>query len=131
MFGRASEGELRAKMVTVRNLKTFAGGAIAASYITADEFAENGITERDAGGTVDVPRMLIGAEVAFVIRQSTHDPREFRVSSRSNSDFDVSAVCAMFGGGGHMRAAGCTINGTSHDVINNITKYIHRQLYAE
>ncbi|MBQ1503321.1 MAG: DHH family phosphoesterase [Clostridia bacterium] len=109
LFGRATEGELRAKMLTVKNLKTFADGAIAASFITAEEFAENGISERDAGGTVDVPRMLIGAEVAFVIRQSTQDPREFRVSSRSNSDFDVSAVCALFGGGGHRRAAGCNV----------------------
>ncbi len=115
LFGRATEGELRAKMVTVRNLKTFAGGAIAASYITADEFAENGISERDAGGTVDVPRMLIGAKVAFVVRQSPHDPREFRVSSRSNSDFDVSAVCALFGGGGHRRAAGCNVYADSPD----------------
>ena len=106
LFGRATEGELRAKMLTVKNLKTFAGGAIAASYITAAEFEENGISERDAGGTVDVPRMLIGAEVAFVVRQMTRDPREFRVSSRSNTDFDVSAVCALFGGGCHRRAAG-------------------------
>ena len=109
LFGQATEAELRAKMLIVKNMKILAGGALAGSYITAAEFEENGISERDAGGTVDVPRSLLGVKAAFVIRQSPRDPREFRISSRSNSDFDVSAVCALFGGGGHRRAAGCNV----------------------
>ena len=43
---------------------------------------------------------------------------------------NVAEVAEMFSGGGHVRAAGCTVSGTSHDVINNITKYIHKQLYG-
>ena len=131
LFGRATEGELRAKMLTVKNLRTFADGAIAASYITAAEFAENGISELDAGGTVDVPRMLIGAKAAFVVRQSMHDPREFRVSSRSNDDFDVSAVCALFGGGGHRRAAGCNVYADSpEDAFDQVASAFEKK-YSE
>ena len=46
--------------------------------------------------------------VAFSVRQP-QDSSFFRVSMRSNCDFDVSAVCAAFGGGGHHRAAGCSL----------------------
>ncbi len=109
LFGQSTAEEFYARMLTVKNMKTFADGALAGSHLTSAELAEYGATEKDAGGTVDVPRSLAGVDVAFVVRQSPCDPREFRVSSRSNSDFDVSAVCALFGGGGHRRAAGCTV----------------------
>jgi phosphoesterase RecJ-like protein len=56
-------------------------------------------------------------------------PLEYKVSLRSNGAVNVSEVAQMFGGGGHVRAAGCTVSGTYHDVINNLTKYIHKQLY--
>ncbi len=35
---------------------------------------------------------------------------------RSASDIDVSAICAKFGGGGHVKAAGCTLEGALSDV---------------
>lgn len=49
---------------------------------------------------------------------------------RSNERVDVSAVASYFGGGGHVRAAGCTMQGSFHDVINNLTLHIERQLDA-
>ena len=41
---------------------------------------------------------------------------------------DVSRIAVYFGGGGHVRAAGVTMQGSSHDVINNITEQIAVQL---
>ena len=52
------------------------------------------------------------------------------MSLRSCKYVDVSKVAAFFGGGGHMRAAGCTINGTFYDVVNNISKQIAIQMKA-
>jgi phosphoesterase RecJ-like protein len=46
--------------------------------------------------------------VSAAIRQPT-EAGVYRVSMRSSCEVDVSAVCASFGGGGHVRAAGCTI----------------------
>ena len=50
------------------------------------------------------------------------------MSLRSNGAVDVAKVAGIFGGGGHQRAAGCSVNGTYHDVINNIMKYVQLQL---
>ena len=61
---------------------------------------------------VDLARRVEGVEVAVAIRQSTAEP-VFRASMRSSVDFDVAAVCATFGGGGHTRAAGATVQGCS------------------
>ena len=49
---------------------------------------------------------------------------EYKVSLRSNGSVDVASVAMKFGGGGHVRAAGCTMNGTYHDNINNLSKGI-------
>ena len=40
-------------------------------------------------------------------------------------------IAAVFGGGGHVCAAGCTMSGSPYDVINNLTLYIEKQLLAE
>ena len=42
-----------------------------------------------------------------------------------------SRILAVFGGGGHVCAAGCTMSGSPYDVINNLTLYIEKQLLAE
>ncbi|MCD8241036.1 MAG: DHHA1 domain-containing protein, partial [Lachnospiraceae bacterium] len=53
---------------------------------------------------------------------------EYKVSLRSGDSVDVSKIAAYFGGGGHARAAGVTMKGTFHDIINNLTLHIERQL---
>ena len=52
----------------------------------------------------------------------------YKVSMRSNQYVDVSRVAAFFGGGGHVRAAGCTMNGSMYDVVNNLSKHIEKQI---
>ena len=73
---------------------------------------------------IDVPRSIGGVEVAFSVRQPEEDGF-FRVSMRSVSDVDVAAICARFGGGGHVRAAGCSIKAESlADAANMIIEKI-------
>ena len=53
--------------------------------------------------------------------------KNIKVSLRSKQYIDVSVIAKHFGGGGHIRAAGVTMTGSAHDVINNITEQIARQ----
>ncbi len=132
LFGQSTLAELNCRMIVTKNLTMLAGGRIAASHLTAREIEEAGATDADAGGAVDVPRSVCGVEAAFTIRQSPSDPREFRVSSRSNSDFDVSAVCASFGGGGHRRAAGCNVYADSpEEAFRAVREAFERAIGAE
>lgn len=80
----------------------------------------------DLDGVIDQLRTTDGVEVAILLTQK--ETVEYKVSMRSNQIVDVSKIATFFGGGGHIRAAGCTIKGSAFDVINNITEHIEKQL---
>lgn len=84
-----------------------------------------GATTSDLDGIIDQLRVTKGTEVAIFIYET--DFREFKVSMRSNGEVNVSKIAVYFGGGGHIKAAGCTMTGTVHDVINNLTPHIEAQ----
>lgn len=83
-------------------------------------------TSSDLDGIIDQLRITQGVEVALFIHES--GVRECKVSMRSNGLVDVRKIAVYFGGGGHTLAAGCTMHGTLHDVINNLTPHIEYQL---
>ena len=53
---------------------------------------------------------------------------EYKISMRSDEKVNVAQVASYFGGGGHVRAAGCTMQGTFHDCGNNLSLHIEKQL---
>ena len=59
------------------------------------------------------------------------DTQRYKVSLRSKNKVDVSKIASFFGGGGHVRAAGCTMEGTVHDIINNISLHVEKALLKE
>ncbi len=85
-----------------------------------------GVNDQDIDGIAEQLRLTKGIECAIFIHEKT--PHEFKVSMRSKEIVDVSTVATKFGGGGHKRAAGCTIFGNAYDVINNIALSIEKQL---
>jgi phosphoesterase RecJ-like protein len=80
----------------------------------------------DLDGIIDQLRVTKGTEVAVFIYEISS--QEFKVSMRSNGEVNVSKIAVYFGGGGHIKAAGCTMMGSVHDVINNLTPHIEAQL---
>ena len=85
-----------------------------------------GVESTDLDGIVDQMRITEGVEVAIFLYEIEN--HVFKVSMRSNNYVNVSKVAAYFGGGGHIRASGCTMNGSVHDVINNLSGQIEAQM---
>ena len=85
-----------------------------------------GIQAKELDGIVSQLRVTRGVEAAVFMYQTS--AQEYKVSLRSNGAVDVSAIASYFGGGGHVKAAGCTLQGSSYDVINNLTLHIEKQL---
>ncbi len=83
-------------------------------------------TPKDLDGIVNQLRNIKGIECAIFMYQI--DTLEYKVSMRSSERVDVSVVAAYFGGGGHARAAGCTMRGTFYDCVNNLSLHIAEQL---
>lgn len=85
-----------------------------------------GVGPKDLDGIVNQMRVIKGVECAIFMYQT--GPQEYKVSMRSNGKVDVAAIASYFGGGGHIRAAGCTLRGTYHDCINNLSLHVEKQL---
>ena len=87
------------------------------------------VTPGDLDGIVNQLQTVRGVECAIFMYET--GTLEYKVSLRSNGRVDVASVAMKFGGGGHVRAAGCTMNGTYHDNINNLSIEIAEQLDME
>lgn len=81
---------------------------------------------QDLDGIVNQLLSVRGVDCAIFMHET--GTLEYKVSMRSNGRVDVAAVAVRFGGGGHVRAAGCTMNGTYRDCINNLSALIAEQL---
>ena len=88
------------------------------------EFYE--VDSSDLDGIVNQLRNIKGVDCAIFMYQT--DVLEYKVSMRSNENVDVARIASYFGGGGHVRAAGCTMKGTFHDCVNNLSLHIEKQL---
>lgn len=108
LFEVKSEKLLLAEKLGFERLQLFADGRVGVVTFPLSLKQAHGIMDEHLETLVDIPRSLVGVEVAVAIRQ-TDNPRVYRVSMRSCGDADVAALCAAFGGGGHVKAAGCTI----------------------
>ena len=107
LFDTKSERQLRAEGISLGNLCTFADGRISGIAIEESVY-ENGLSISDFETAIDFARSVRGARCAAVAK-ACPTKGAFRVSLRSNDDTDVSKVAALFDGGGHIRAAGCTV----------------------
>lgn len=111
LFENKSLERLRAQSAAISNMELFADGKIAVVTFPYALKAALGLSDDDLGALVDIPRSLFGVEVALCIRQPLPEGK-FRVSARSNGEYDVASLCRRFEGGGHAKAAGCTLTAT-------------------
>jgi len=92
---------------------------IASVFVDKNMFQETGTTREDTEGMVNIPRSIKGVEVAILFRQEGE--LDWKISLRSKGSVNVAKIAEGFGGGGHARAAGCSLEG---DIINVKTKII-------
>jgi len=98
-------------------------------YLKKRDMEFYGVDGKDLDGIVSQLRLTAGVEVAMFIYEV--ETQSFKVSLRSNGNVDVSKIAVYFGGGGHMRAAGCDLQGSVYDVINNVTEQICKQFQEQ
>ena len=95
------------------------------TYITLEDEKRFQAEEGSHEGIVEIGRDIEGVEVSIFLHEAEDG---FKVSLRSNEYINVSEVCFMFGGGGHMRAAGCKMTGTIEQIKNRLVNEIKKEL---
>lgn len=101
------------------------GGKCIVSSFSYDEMKEYGVEGKDMGVVIDQLRTTSGAETAIFLYAL--NPDEYKVSMRSRDYIDVSRICRIYGGGGHVKAAGCTIKGDAENIISSIIGNLEEQ----
>lgn len=84
--------------------------------------ADNGMTE----GFVDFPLNVDTVEIAASIMEV--DYKKYKISLRSKNYADVNKLAGTFGGGGHVRAAGCMLFGDLEEVIDRLSYAVSQYL---
>jgi len=69
-----------------------------------------GVSSDDLDGVVEFPRSIEGVRMALLFREIAQG--RVKVSLRSVGDVDVAAFAKHFGGGGHTKAAGLSVEGS-------------------
>ena len=96
------------------------------AVMTLEDMERFNAKPSDLDGVIDELRTTEGVEVAIVISERT--PNEFKISMRSNQVVDVASIAKYYGGGGHIKASGCTINGRPDEIISALVEHIQNQL---
>ena len=107
-FRQVSPARLKLEGMIYSGMRFYHDGKIAVNFITQQMLRETGVTEEELDDVAGLVGRARGHRVGLTIRENPDGTS--KISARCGPDFDVSALCAVFGGGGHKMAAGCNIH---------------------
>ena len=101
-------------------------GKCIVSCISQEDMRECGVTTKDLDGIVSQLRVTKGVEVAVFLYETSL--MDHKISMRATGHVNVSRIAAGFGGGGHVKAAGCSMAGEAEEVVAKLMEQIALQL---
>ncbi len=129
LFNSKTPRQIRAEGFIAERINTEFGDKVAYATVTRRERENLGVLMEHLETAIDVVRSVAFVEISFVIKET--DKGEFKASLRS-TEHDVAAICAKFGGGGHIKAAGCTVPAKSIDeAARRVLREIGRAYYSD
>ena len=108
MFDTLTFPELALERLALEKMWMSEDGSIAVMTITTDMLHKTSVSESELDRITSFTRKIKGVEIGITIKQ--RGPEEFKVSVRTGESRSAADICAVFGGGGHARAAGCQFN---------------------
>lgn len=109
LYGTFPRKAIELKRIAWRSLHIWKNRRVAEVTLTRDDFRAVRGTKADAEDVIEIPRSVARNEIALFFYQIPDRTHETRCSIRTRGDWDATSLAARFGGGGHLRAAGCTI----------------------
>ena len=127
LFRKISPARMKIEGMILSGMEFYRGGKISLATITQQMLRETGAVEDDLDDISGLAGKAEGAVLCITLRELENG--ESRISLRSSPEVDCSEICAVFGGGGHAMAAGCTIQSAPEkakrmllDVIDEVWK---------
>ncbi|MGN0642069.1 MAG: bifunctional oligoribonuclease/PAP phosphatase NrnA [Huintestinicola sp.] len=114
LFDIKSRARMQAEQLAINNMEMYLDDKCAIVAITSETMEQTGLSKEEFEGMASLPMQIEGVEVGVTIKEK--EPGKFKVSMRSAETADVSYICSKLGGGGHVRAAGCVVEGELQQV---------------
>ncbi len=102
-------------------------GQVCCSWLERSWLNEIGATDDDLDNLSTLTMSLEGVRCGIILTQNKKDP-SFKASVRSHRPADASRICQNFGGGGHPRAAGCTLHMTAQEACAALMAAAEKEL---
>ncbi|OGW79603.1 MAG: hypothetical protein A3G33_07360 [Omnitrophica bacterium RIFCSPLOWO2_12_FULL_44_17] len=121
LYATTSLKQLKFLAFLIGKIRVMSGGSLAWVEISRDDLKKNRLTYRDTEGFIDFLKNLKDVKCAILFSEAKNVKGALvNVSFRSKHGCDVSKIAGEFGGGGHRKAAGCTLRGSLPFVRNKI-----------
>lgn len=122
LYQRKDIRQLRVEAAAVGNMELLAEGRVAFVSITCEMLKRFDADMEHAEEVINIIRDIEGVEYAFVLKEIASD--KVRVSMRAKTYGDVGSIAAALDGGGHVKAAGCTLNCGLDEAVNKVKAQI-------
>ena len=126
VFDTKTKSSFELRRIALDRMEFLEDDKIAFTYITNEDERKVNAGVGDYEGIVSEGRSIEGVEVSIFLHELKDG--EFKISLRSNSYVNVSDVCIMFGGGGHIRAAGAKMTADPLVIRDKVVNEVKRQL---
>lgn len=127
VYQNVSFKKLMMQTKILETLEVFCNGKAAVAYVTQEMLDEVSASLDDTEDAINTIRNIEGVEIAAFLKEKDGN---IKVSMRAKSYARVDEITAKFGGGGHMKAAGCTLdcrmNQAAETIKKEITGYLEK-----
>lgn len=114
MFDVKSRGRMEVEQTVINQMKYYFEGRCSMIVLTKKLMAECGVDQSEFDGLASIPLSIEGVEIGITVKERHTD--YYKISVRTTDKLNASEFCKQFGGGGHIRAAGCEIQGKLEEV---------------
>ena len=123
MFDIKSRARLALEQQALQSMEFYDDGRVAVMKITEEMVLQSGANEFDMEGLSPLSRQIEGVWIGLTLRQKADG--SYKVSVRTGAHADAAVICGLLGGGGHARAAGCTVYGSAEEVVARLREAIY------
>ena len=113
----------------LKTLEMYCDGQVALAIVTQKVLTETNSTIEESEGIVETLRSIRGVEISVFMKEISEN--EIKIGMRAKSYANVAGITQKFGGGGHIKAAGCTINASLADakalIVQEVEKYFNER----
>ncbi|MBQ7981014.1 MAG: bifunctional oligoribonuclease/PAP phosphatase NrnA [Oscillospiraceae bacterium] len=118
MFDLKSQSRIMVEQIATSNIEYYFGGKLSMIVITKELMQNSGAEDSEFDGIASIPISVEGVKMGITVKQ--RGSHTYKLSVRTTDEIDASQFCKNFGGGGHIRAAGCEISGDLDEVRGKI-----------